>query len=243
MPAPLPYADLPARLLTLQAAAVAAYVRHAGHPNRVGASSAHRKLWGAAYEARAALAESNPATAQGLLPASGSSPLPHALPLVPAAVRWAVDESARNTVSLSVDVAGPVGVSVTAPGASTPLTPAPVVTLTPTRASTVFPAVADGLYRVTLTLGSTALAALLIPVSRAEFRLFREDSRALGFAFRSVVPAPSPTYRARLALLAGAEAAARTGQAALAASLLAAVRALPPAPTPPALYPFPRPCP
>jgi hypothetical protein len=88
-----PYADLPARLQSLQAQQTAAFVYQARHPGtQAGASF---KLWAGVYEARAALAEQNPAWATAQLPRPGSpSPLPGVgIPLVPAGVRYVLDEA------------------------------------------------------------------------------------------------------------------------------------------------------
>lgn len=230
-----PYAALPARLLALQAEALAAYVRHAKRPAVYGAARKHLRLWAASYEARAAFAEQNPAFAQTLLPAAAGLSAPNRLPLIPAGVRWAVDESAPNTVTLTVDVTGIVTFTVTAPG-RVPF--APPLTYAPTRATATFAAPVDGLYAVTLSAGKTILASLLVPVTRTEFGLFREQSRALAFAFKQHRPTPSSTYLAVLARLIGAEAAAQTGQKALALALLLALRGVRPAATPTALFPF-----
>lgn len=230
-----PYAALPARLLALQAEALAAYVRHAKRPAVYGAAQKHLRLWAASYEARAAFAEQNPAFAQTLLPAAAGLSAPNRLPLIPAGVRWAVDESAPNTVTLTVDVTGPVTLQVQPPvGASFAVVPV----LQATRATATFAAPVDGLYAVTMSAGTVALTRLLVPVTRTEFGLFREQSRALAFAFKQHRPTPSSTYLAVLARLIGAEAAAQTGQEKLALSLLLALRAVRPPATPTALFPF-----
>ena len=238
MPTPAPYDALPDRLAALQQQGTAAYLRHAAHPNR-GNDRAHLKLWAAAYEARAALAEQNPAFAQTLLPAGTAPAAPDGLPLVPAGIAWAVDQpGAPGTVTLTIDVAGGPGLSVLAPGATAPFRPA--VLAGPTRSTCTFPAPLDGLYAVTLDLAGTKLATLYVPVTRAEFRLFRADSRAGHFAFRLAPARPCAAYVARLARLVAAEAAARCGDAPLALALLASARAVPAAPAPTALYPYSR---
>lgn len=241
MPTPAPYDNLPARLLTVQAAAVAAYVRHARHPERVGADAAHRRHWATAYEARAALAEQNPAFAALLVAPTGSAPTPGAsgLPLLPAGVRWVVDQDGPGTVTLSVDVAGAVTLLVTPPNLPA-FAVVPVATAT--RATATFAAPVDGLYRVALAVGGAALAVLYGLVTRTEIRLFREDSRAQRLAFAPLPRPLSPAYLARLARLAGAEALARTGQPLAAAAALASIRALPAAPTPTGLFAPCRPC-
>ena len=240
MPTPLrpAYADSDARLLAARALADAAYLRHATHPNHSGADVAFERAWAAWYESKAALAERNPAYADTLLPATGAGVnAGEGLPLLPAAVRWAVDESGPNTVRLTMDVAGGVSVSVLPPTGAAFLPP---VTLAPTRATTVFAAPADGLYLVTLTAAGTTLARVYVPVTRRGFGLLREDSRHLRQQFRLAPnPRPTDTMRLRLALLRGAECAAQSGQPTLALSLLARVRGL--GSHTPALYPEPRP--
>ena len=215
-----------------------AYVRHAKRPGVFGAAQAHYTLWCSANEVRDALNEQNPAFAQTLLPATAGSagPLPNAWPLVPAGVRWAVDETAPGTLTVTVDVAGPVAVRVVPPKPAAPFDAA--VTLTATRATLTFPAVADGLYALTLSVAGSLLATVYVPVSRAGFRRFREHSRALRFGFRLPQPArPSAPYTATLARLIAHEAAAYTAQPVLAAKLLAAALAVPAPVTPTALYP------
>ena len=159
---------------------------------------------------------------------------------MPAGVRWAVDEAAPGTLTVTVDVAGGASLRVVPPA---PLAPfLPTATLTPTRVTTTFPAVADGLYALVLMAGGSTLATVYVPVSRAGFRRFREHSRALRFGFRLPQAAtPSPEYTATLARLIAREAAAYTGQTALAADLLQAALAVPAPRTPIALYPR-RPC-
>lgn len=237
MSTPLPPTyELTARLDSLRAQYVADYVRHARRAYVSGSVAAHFKHWAAAYEARAALAEQNPAFAQTLLPTGDTPPPPNALPIVPAGVLWEVDKTAPGTLTVSVDVTGPVTLSVTAPTSSVPFLV--FVTLTAGRASATFPAPADGLYALVLTAGPARLATLYVPVARAAYRLLREDSRGLAYGFRAALPTPSPALAERLACLIGAEAAARTGQPVLARALLAAARAVVPAPTPTGIFPF-----
>jgi len=236
-PPPL-YADVPARLAALEALVVAAYWRHARKPALHGPAGAHLMYWAAYYEALAALAENNPVFARTLLPGAGAGALAWpgvGLPLVPAGVLALVDKTRRNSISVTVDVAGPVTLSVLAPHATTPF--AAVLTRTPTRASTTFDAPADGLYRLILSVGSTVLARVLVPVQRAEFRRFRENSRAQAHAFLGRKPRPHGAFKARLARIMAAEAAAQTGQPELFARLAASAAAVPTAPAPVALYP------
>ena len=216
---------------------MAAFVRHAKRPGVYGPAQSHYTLWTQAYEVRAAFNEQNPAFAHTLLPATGQNdPLPNAWPLVPAGVRWAVDEAAPGTLTVTVDVAGPVSIQVVPPAPVAPF--AATVTLAPTRAAATFPAVADGLYTLKLSVAGSVLATVYVPVSRAGFRRFREHSRALGFGFRlPQATRPSEDYTATLARLIAHEAAAYTGQPALAARLLAAALAVPAPATPTALYP------
>lgn len=234
-PAALPYADLPARLQTLQAQQRAAYVYQARHPGTQAGASL--KLWAAVYEVRAALAEQNPAWAATQLPKWGQAVTAGVgLPLVPAGVWVALDEAGPGKITLSLAVAGPVTLTVLAPGATTPFSP--LVVQQPTRATTIFDARADGIYRVTLTVGGVTLATLYVVVPRAEFRRFREYSRALYFGAGDTLPRPTELYCAFLARLVAAEAAARTGQPALAARLLDSARALPLPTRPVGLFPF-----
>lgn len=229
--------DPAARLLAARARADAAYLRHATHPNYAGVDVAFERLWGQWLEGKCALAESNPTYGAALLGSPSPVAVGVGLPLLPAAVRWAVDEAAPGTVSLTVDVAGGVGVSVTPPSGPA-FTPA--VTTAPTRATTTFNAAVDGLYLVTLTAGGSVVARLYVPVTRREFSLLREDSRHQRHQFsHTTTPRLTPQMRLRLALLRGAECAAHSGLPDLAASLLARVRAL--GSYTPAIYPAPRP--
>ena len=229
------YADIADRLTALRAQASAAYRAYARDPGLVGPVGTHLAYWAAAYEVRAALAEQNPAFAQTLLPPAGAAyAAGPGLPLLPAGVRWAVDEARPDSLTLTVDVAGPLTLSVTAPGTTQPV--AAVVSQGTSRATATVDAPADGLYYVFLTTAAVRLVTLLVPVQRAEFRRFRENSRALAFAWGRTLPRPHGPYSARLARLIGAEAAARTGQAALFAALAASAAAVPVADSPLAIY-------
>lgn len=233
---PDPYADALTRLNAQRQVAVADYVRHARNPSHSGADVAHLKHWAQWYEASAMLAEQNPAVAVTLLPLLGGPALPNALPLVPTGIHWQVDApGSPGTVAVTLDVQGAVSVSVFQP--TTPAVLHPTVSTTGTRVTFAFPAAIDGLYRVALRVGLTVLAYFLVPVTRTEFRLLREDSRYLRFQFRQAAPRPGAVYVGRLARLGTAEAAAVTNQPLLANALLASARALPVAPTPTALYP------
>ena len=226
MALPAPTYDLTARYAALQAQYVGDYVRHATRPAALGSVAAHAKHRAAAYEALAALAEQNPAFAQTLLPATGTSAQPNTLPIVPAGVNVAVDQSGAGTVDVRVDVAGTLILSVRTPAG---LTLTPVLTAAATGSSATFAAPTDGLYALTITVAGQLLTTLYVPVARAAYRLLREDSRAAGYGDHPALPSPSATYAERLAILIAAEAAARTGQAALATRLLAAALTLPPA--------------
>lgn len=229
----MPLAD---SLALQEEAARLAYLRHAARPSVLGPAGEHLRLWASLYEARACLSEQNPAFAATLLPMGGFVPLAApGLPVLPAGVRWAVDEDKPGTISLAVDVASPVTLSVLAPGATTAFTPT-VVGL-PTRASTTFPAKAEGLYQVVISLGATHLATIYVPVMRELFRRFRELSRALAFGFTSRRPRPTDNYQALLSCIITATAAAQTGQVALYAQLVTDALALEQAPSPVALYP------
>jgi hypothetical protein len=223
-------------LALLQEDARLAYLRHAARPFVHGPAGEHLRLWAGLYEAKACLNEQNPAFAASLLRTGGFMPLvAPGLPVLPTGVRWAVDEEVPGTIKLAVDVAGGATFSVVPPGGTAF---APTVTGLPTRASTTFPAKADGLYKVLISVGATTLATLYIPVMRAEFRRFRENSRALAFGFRAARPKPNDPYRQRLACIIAADAAAQTGQPALYAALMADALAIEQAPSPVALYPY-----
>lgn len=217
----------------------AAVLRHATHPNRSGADVAILRLWALHYEARCAVAESNSAYAQTLLPTTGATETPGAgLPLVPAGVLWQVDApGAPGTITLTVDIAGAIMLLVLPPNAIAAI-PVPV-TLAPTRATAVFQAPVDGLYKVSVQVGGRTIVQLYVPVSRAEFGLLREDSRHLAYQFRAKPqPRPGDDYLERLALLAAAEAAAQTAHPELALAWLAAARSIAAPETPTAIYPY-----
>ncbi len=228
--------ELPNLVLLLEEQARQAYVRHVRKPRVLGNDTEHRRLSAAAYEARAAQAERNPVFAASLLPYKGIAPTPgDGLPQYPAGVRWEV-AAAGTEVKVTVDVAGPVTFHLVAPtpGALSRLN----ITTTPTRTTLLFLAPVDGLYALHMQVGTTLLGVLYVPVTRAEQRRFRENSRALAFAFRAEkLPRPGAAYHSRLALLMAMRAAALTGQPDLFARLAAAAAPIEMPPSPIALYP------
>lgn len=223
-------------LALLQEDARLAYLRHAARPFVHGPAGEHLRLWAGLYEAKACLNEQNPAFAASLLPKAGFMPLAApGLPVLPTGVRWAVDDKdALGAIKLTVDVAGGASFSVIPPGGSVFM---PIVTGLPTRASTTFPAKLDGLYQVLISAGSTTLATLYVPVMRAEFRRFRENSRALAFGFHASRPNFSGPYLKRRACIIAADASAQTGRPDLYAAHMASAAAIEQAPSPVALYP------
>ncbi len=226
-----------AQLTTLQQAAAAAFYRHAARPYVLGPADEHERLWLLAYEARAAAGEGNPAFALTLLPpAEPVSATGPGLPLLPVGVRYVVDEAGPGLVTVTLDVAGAVSIDVLSPQSGIPY-PA-TVTTTATRATATFTASADGLYALTLAVGSAGLATVYVPVLRGLWRRFREQARALGFAFRVGRPRLGEAARALLARLIAAEAAAHTGDPVLFAQLVASANALPLPASPVALYPY-----
>jgi hypothetical protein len=212
------------------------HLRHAGKPWANGWDNAFR-LWRRHYEARAALADQNPTFAAKLLPniAPVGSGLP-GLPVVPAGIRWAVDARTPNTLSVAVDIAGTISITVQPPNKAAALTP--TIIAGATRQRTTFPAVADGIYKLTVTSGGAVLATLFVPVQRKRFLAFRELSRVLAFDFTAnKTPAEYDTYCEMLALLYSAEAAAATGQLDAYYEIVALADALKKAPSPIALFP------
>lgn len=227
------------QLTALRLKARAAVLRHVARPSAFGAADEHLRFWAAANEARYATLEGNLAFAAKLLPRTGEVvEAGEGIPLLPAGVRWVVDEDGANTITVSVDVAAAQGVVArVTPPTGAAFTVAGIAD--PTRATFSFPAGGDGLYAVALLSGGSPIATVYVPVTRSLHRSLREDSRALGYQFRRALPpTPSADYRLRLALLIGAESAAQTGQVALALSLLGDAGAVTPAPSPVALYPY-----
>ncbi|GGG60600.1 hypothetical protein [Hymenobacter glacieicola] len=230
----------PARLATLHARATAAYVRHATRPAVHGAWDEHLRTWQLAYEARAAFNDGNPVFSGMLLPseATQTAGTVTGLPLLPTGVRWELDAPKAGMLTITADVAAAQGVTATVirPDKSEHQV---VSTVAATRTTLIASAPVDGIYTVTLKAMGGPLATLLIPVQRTVFRRFREDSRALGYAFRATLPPPpTPAMRLRLALSIGAESAAHTGNAPLADKLRLDAERLPPPETTTALFPF-----
>lgn len=230
---------LPTRLNALRAKSIAALVRHARDPRRFGASDEHERYWFACNAVRYALAEGNTVFAGSLLPATGEAArVGEGLPVLPTGVRWAVDEAAPGTVTLTVDVAAAAGVTARVePPETGPFVP--VVAAGPTRLTTTFTAPDDGIHIVSFFAGGTTpLFRVYVPVTRALFRSLREDSRQLAYSFRRALPpAADPVQRLRLALLIAGESAAQTRQLEVAVAAHERAEALPQAPAPTAIYP------
>lgn len=203
------------------------YVRYCRRPFIEGNWASWRGLSRRSYEAAACLREQNPVVAAQLLPPNGVAVngFP-GLPLLPSGIRFAVDDADErpNSIKLTVDAGGVVSMTVQPPNSTT--TFLPIVTLTPTRASTVFDAPADGLYIVRLTVGTTTLTTVMVPVYRAEALKFRERSRLLGFQLHAANPRSNEAYDEHLALLYGLNAAGYTSQPVLFARLQAALAVL-----------------
>jgi hypothetical protein len=228
------YAGLLERLNTLLLQASTALYLHASNPRVKGNDREHLRQWAAAHEVRTALLEQNPAFASQLLPSYPSLAAINGLPLLPTGLRWAVDEKgAAGKLTFSAEVAG-VTFSVTAPDGKA-FVPKP--TALATRTVATFDAPLDGLYAVTLHVGSIRLAIVLVPVNRALLRALRRNNQQNAYAFRERLPDPNPAYVSRLARWIAADAAAATGQPSLYYLLSASAEAVPQAPTPIAIYP------
>ena len=214
------------------------YAAWAARPYVLGNWGSFFALWARGYEAKNALAARNQSFANSILPAGGDQlPLPaQGVPESPRAVRWALDEARPGTVTVRLDVSGAVSATLINPLSPTPL--ALVASLVEaTRSTFTFPADRDGLYAIKLVAGTSVLATLYIPVMRGEWKRLREYSRQSAYQFSAIRPAPSAAFTAHLALLGLAEAAARTGQPVLFATIAAYLAARPSAPTPTALFP------
>ena len=214
------------------------YAAFAQRPYVLGNWSSFFALWARGYEAKSALAERNQSFANAILPASGD-PLsinPQGVPETPRAVRWVLDELRPGTATVRLDVSGAVTATLIAPFAAAPV-PLVASLVEATRSTFTFPAALDGLYALRLVAGTSVLATLYIPVMRGEWKRLREYSRQSAYQFSAIRPAPSPAFAAHLALLGLAEAAARTGQPVLFATLAAYLAARPSAPSPVALFP------
>lgn len=213
-----------------------AHLRHAARPHVLGPAATAYALWRKFYEARAALRDNNPAFAAKLLPvlvpvASRTS----GLPLLPAGVRWEVDAT-PGTVTVTMDISGVARLEVVPPDGGAVLTPA--VQTGATRQTFNFPALGDGLYRMSLFAAGTRVATVYVPVQRARFRDFRELSRALAFDFEPTQnPVASESYSEMLAVLYACDDAAATGQPDLFAELAQVADEIEKAATPIALYP------
>lgn len=189
-----------------------AHLRHSRSRAVGGRFSNAFQRWRTHFEAKAALRDQNPAFAAKLLPSlAPTAPPALGFFVLPAGIRWAVDEDSPNTINLSVAVAGTVTMQVTPPAGNLPF--AASVMPGPFRQLTTFSARLDGLYRVAISAGGAPLAIIYIPVQRARFLDFRELSRYLRFDFvvshTSAAPAP---YAEMLAVLYAADASAATGQ-------------------------------
>jgi hypothetical protein len=135
-----------------------------------------------------------------------------------------------------VDVAATLTVRLTPPGATTPQ----LLTATPglARQTLTFPALADGLYELTLLANGSKLATIYVPVQRARMKDFRELSRYLRFDFRpDHNPVSTDDYDELLAVLYACDAAAATGQTELFGQLADVADSITKAPKPTALFP------
>jgi len=224
------------QLALLEEEARVAYYKHAGAPYLTGPAGRAQQLWAGCYEARTALAETNQTFAVSLLPSTGALPVVGpGLPVLPTGVRAVVSAGNPSIITLTIDVAGPVSLTVTNPNGGVF---SPVVVQTATRASTSFAARNDGLFEVAVLVGNAPLAHLYVPVNRREWARFREDSRYLAFQFKASRPRPKGHYLTRLARLIQANGAAQTGQPALYAQLAASAAAVPESPKPAHVFPY-----
>lgn len=229
------YTGLTERLNNLWLRARTALLLHGANPRVLGNDAEYRRYRAAAYEVGCLLAEQNPAFASALLPVLGidTPALGPGLPLLPSGLFGAVDVDGPGTITVIAQVPNVVfGVT---PPAGPGFTPASIAEGARTR--TVFPAAADGLYRVNMGTGTVRLTSVLVPVYRSQRAALREDSRAAHYAFRQQVPQPTPAFTARLARLYGAEALAQRGDAAGYARVIASAILVSGAPTPTALFP------
>lgn len=213
------------------------YAAFAQRPYVLGNWSAFFALWARAYEAKAALAERNQAFANSILPAGGDqlSATPQGVPESPRAVRWVLDELKPGTATVRLDVTGAVTATLRAPFAAAVL-PLTATLVEATRSTFTFPAALDGLYSLQLVAGTSVLATLYIPVMRGEWKRLREFSRQSAYQFNATRSAPNAAFCTHLSLLGMAEAAARTGQPVLFATIAAYLAARPAASTPVALF-------
>ncbi|GAA4391942.1 hypothetical protein [Hymenobacter koreensis] len=231
----------------LRAAEAAQYVRHARHARLVGPDTAHRRLWSRRYEARAAFAEQNGATAHALtsLPGLAAMTVVPAATATPTGLPWPqagvypVVERATGRVTVYFDVA--TTASVTATVQPFPATsPARPVAVTPgdPRFSLTFPAPQDGPYIVRLRVNGLPLATVVVLVDQTAARAFRELNRLVAAPqARRVLGLADAAWRGALARLRCAVAAADLAQPQLADTLRLSARPLfPTGPT--ALYPL-----
>lgn len=229
------YSGLQERLNTLLLRASTAFYLHASNPRVKGNDAESLRQWCAAQEVRNLFVEQNPAVAAKLLPTSPSLAAINGMPLVPAGIRYVVDETTPGMVDLSVEVPG-VTFVVEAPGIA-PFSPT-VVDL-PTRTSAVFAANFDELYTVKILAAGKRVATILVPVNRALLSALREHNRQGAYQFKNRLPDPQPEYVALLAFWIAANDAAATGQSQLYYDLIAASeKVVPRAPRPTAVYPY-----
>ncbi|TGE29795.1 hypothetical protein [Hymenobacter metallicola] len=229
------------------------YLRHSLRPYERGTDTAYRVAWVRLYKTRNAAAEQNlhlvratlatpaPATAFATQPAT--SPLSLLAPGLPApapGVYYLVDSPTAGTMTVIVDMANADTSAVTclvfAPKATKGLVAS--VTTTPQRLTFTAPVSKDGIYRLEISLSGSPLATLYVPVQREQFRVFAAEIRNLALTMGDRAARIDEGWLSRAARLIGVEAAARTGNPALATALAASAAALPGAPTPTALYPF-----
>jgi len=227
------YSGLIERFNTLLLRTSTAYFLHAQNPSVKGNDAESLRQWCAVQEVRNLLAERNPLVAGTLLPNQPGLALVNGLPLVPAGVRFVVDENDPYTVDFAVELAG-VTFKVDVPGQPQRT---PAVSAAATRTSTTFAARVDELYTVRLYAGSSLVTTILVPVNRAILRALREHNRQGAYQFLERLPEMQEKYRSLVAIWIAANDAAATGQSKLYYDLIAAAAPLLVVPRPTAVYP------
>lgn len=220
----------------MQEEARRAYLCDVRQPHVQGNDKQCRRLWFARYAAKAAAHDQNPVFAAKILPTTVYVMVASAgLPLHPAGVRYVVDDTAPDTMSVSVEVAGPVSMTLISPVPGT-LPQVATPTYLPTRAMAIFAVLPDGIYILQIAIGAQQVASIQVLVQRANFRAFRERVRLLAYDFRGgKLPLPDENTMLLLALMMAAEAAAQTSQKDLCMQLYTAASLVEHAPTPVAI--------
>ena len=229
-------ATVPELVQSLQEEARRAYLRDVRQPHVQGNDKQCRRLWFARYAAKAAAHDQNPVFAAKILPSTvyvSVSSL--GLPLHPAGIRYVVDDTRANTMTVSVEVAGPITLTLLSPVPGV-LPQVGTPTYQPTRGTATFNVLSDGIYTLQIAVGLQRLAGIYVLVQRANFRAFRERVRLLAYDFRGgKFPLPDEETMLLLALMMAAEAAAQTGQKDLCMKLYTAAGLIEHAPTPVAI--------